>query len=124
MRNKTPERKRLSVSGGPPVGGLASKETQEGEGVPSNSDPATKVSGPPYTPKSSRRRFFSESELEAVEDYFSDTVVNGTTPSIAKCRAFLGRHNMARSPKNIQDKVKNLIHHEHFEFIFDHFTAF
>lgn len=101
--NKTPERKRLSESGGLPMGGLVSKETQEGEDVPSNSDPATKVSD---TPKSSRRRFFSESELEAVKDYFSAAIANGTTPSIAKCRAFLVRHNMARSPKTFRTKLR------------------
>ena len=56
-----------------------------------------------------RRRLFSDNESETVKSYFSQNIESESTPTIRQCASFLYTHALNRTPKNIQDKVKNLI---------------
>ena len=56
-----------------------------------------------------KRRRFTQDEEEMVNLYFSDTIQACQTASLEECKTFLENHPIERSPKQIQDKVKNLI---------------
>ena len=56
-----------------------------------------------------RQRLFSDNKSETVKSYFSQNIESESTPTIRHCASFLYTHPLDRTPKNIQDKVKNLI---------------
>lgn len=59
---------------------------------------------------SPRKRFrFSSKEEEQIKAHFATAISSHVTPSLGACRAFLAKNPMDRSPKQIQDKVKNFI---------------
>lgn len=64
---------------------------------------------PLLTPrKAQRRHAYSEKESNAVAKYFASHVEQGIPASLAECKEFLLVNEMARTPKNIQDKVRAL----------------
>ena len=60
------------------------------------------------TPRSQRRRPFTEEETQAVMQYFARDIEAGSTAPLMECKRFLHFHKLQRTPKNIQDKVRNL----------------
>ena len=61
------------------------------------------------TSKPKERKRFTLEEVEEIENYFNTEIVAGQKASLQKCREFLRDHPMDRSPKQIQDKVANII---------------
>ena len=63
------------------------------------------------TPETKRKRFTGE-ETELIRAAFAVNIVENTAPTLQQCKMFLGRIQSAeldgRSPKDVQDKVKNL----------------
>lgn len=55
-----------------------------------------------------KRRSFSLQETELVCGHFAKSLKLRVTPSLAECKRFVEQYGVQRSPKNIQDKVKNL----------------
>ena len=54
-----------------------------------------------------RRWLYSDEETEAIRRYF---VVEIRAGASAECKKFLSLHNfVARTAKNVQDKVRNLV---------------
>ena len=57
-----------------------------------------------------KRRAFTSKETESVSSAFTSHIHRRCTPSLAECKRFLQTHPLhVRSPKNIQEKVKNLM---------------
>ena len=56
-----------------------------------------------------KRRLFSPEENSSVKQHFGKHIAKSTTPSLAECKSFTRVFQMNRSPKDIQDKVKNII---------------
>ena len=49
-------------------------------------------------------------ETRLIREYFSDHIATYDTASLTECMRFLKIYPMDRSVKNIQDKVKSLVH--------------
>ena len=57
-----------------------------------------------------RKRFrFSNKEEEQIKSHFATAISSHVTPSLEACRAFLAKNPLDCSPKQIQDKVKNIM---------------
>ena len=52
---------------------------------------------------------FTDEEKEVVSDYFGQHISSRKPPSSDECRQFLQQHPLNRDPKQIRDKVRNLI---------------
>lgn len=72
---------------------------------PSRPDAATA----PAPPAGGGRRRFTTAEEKLVKDYFKETIRKKESASLSQCKAFLQAHRLQRTPKQIQDKVRNLI---------------
>lgn len=59
--------------------------------------------------KKSPRKKYSSEEPEEVRSYFAPAILAGMTPSLEECSEFLKGREMARTKKQLQDKVKNLM---------------
>ena len=62
-------------------------------------------------PAGGARKPFSEEETTTIETFFNDYISCGMPPSTEECREFLAQHPLPRDPKQVQDKVRNLISH-------------
>ena len=62
---------------------------------------------PKGTPQ--QRRRFSQEESEDVKKFFQEQIENGMGVSLREWQLFLRYKKLNRTPKNIQDKVRNLI---------------
>ena len=68
-----------------------------------------------------RKRFrFSNKEEEQIKSHFATAISSHVTPSLEACRAFLAKNPLDRSPKQIQDKVKNIMKwsRQHYNLLF------
>jgi len=63
----------------------------------------------PLSPPPAKRRKFTRSEEQVIEEYFSSHIEQGKTPTIPECKTFLYSHDLQRTAKNIQDKVRGLV---------------
>lgn len=45
----------------------------------------------------------------SVESFFEDNINNSMTPKLAECRSFITQTGSTKTPKQIQDNVRNLI---------------
>ena len=54
-------------------------------------------------------RLFSLEENSSLKQHFGKRIAESKTPFLAECKSFIHVFQINRSPKNIQDKVKNLI---------------
>ena len=55
------------------------------------------------------RGIFTESDASTIKDYFQQHVQSRTPPTIDECREFLQQQGLGRTPKQIRDKVRNII---------------
>ena len=62
----------------------------------------------PGEPRLKRKRPFTEGETEVIRRYFTTSIAEDKSPTLAACAKFVEEKLFARSPKDIQDKVKNL----------------
>lgn len=62
-------------------------------------------------PAGGARKPFSEEETTTIETFFNDYISCGKPPSTEECREFLAQHPLPRDPKQVWDKVCNLISH-------------
>ena len=53
-----------------------------------------------------KRQPFTDKERKLIHSYFEQDIKTKTTPSLSKCRQFLAKNNMSRTPKQIQDHVR------------------
>ena len=58
---------------------------------------------------SGSRTGYSESETEAITQYFSQHVHSKVPPTMDDCRQFLADHQLERNAKQVRDKVRSLI---------------
>ena len=56
-----------------------------------------------------RRCPFSQEETDQVKKYFKENIARGVTVSLVECKSFISNTKLSRTPKNIQDKVRNLL---------------
>ena len=59
-----------------------------------------------------QRRPYSDEETEAIKRYFVVEIGAGDRVALAACKKFLGLHHFSRTAKNVQDKIRNLVHAE------------
>jgi len=52
---------------------------------------------------------FTSEETEVITLYFNDDISAKTAPGIDRCRQFLSDHPMNKDPKQVRDKVRNLM---------------
>lgn len=59
-------------------------------------------------PKPKKRCPFTAHEREVINLYFDQNIREGTTPSLDECGTFVCNHDLARTPRQIQDRVKTV----------------
>ena len=55
-----------------------------------------------------RKVFYTDKELRVTKKWASTDLFGRSTVTLKECHAFLRRNPMAHTPRNIQDKVKQL----------------
>lgn len=76
--------------------------------TPKQDGTVSKEHTPQSTPtrKLQQRRPYTTKESKKIMKYFASHIESAISPSLAECKAFLDAHDMVRTPKNIQDKVR------------------
>ena len=55
------------------------------------------------------RSLFTPEQTETIRSFFGDHIASRTPPSLEECRQFVKQHPIGKEPKNVRDKVRNLI---------------
>ena len=56
-----------------------------------------------------KRKLFTPEETNTIRSYFTDNISAGATPGLEECREFVTEHAFPKDPKQVRDKVRNLI---------------
>ena len=59
-------------------------------------------------PKRKKRRPFTAEEREVINLYFEQNIKERSTPTLDECATFVRDHHLARTPRQVQDRVKTV----------------